>query len=236
LKKIVNERIGGSGGIEKVGRSQSSRQMSNTSPSKPIITVIFLYAITLLGFGLYAFLAAPADANKTTALAIPGGAAGVIAVVGLVTFALRKGRKWIFAAGLAAVLAAVFTFVFMAPARARGKALERVPAIQAEYEAAVRTGTAEQTAGARREFFREPLSVVKQFEAAVAAGSVENTPLARKSFIFARNAPSGDIGYLIFTLWSLTALSAVFAVVLAVMTWRAWGLLPIRRNAASGAP
>lgn len=141
--------------------------------------VLIIYAASLIGAGLFAFMSAPEGANAKTALIVPGACAVLILVLatGLLV-AKAPGRRV-----MMHVIALVLTLIFAAAFSLR--AMEASGAVQA---------------------FRNAES---QLEAAIEAGSVEDTPEARRDFFEREEAPDHDKSYLATTLWSLVALSAL---------------------------
>jgi hypothetical protein len=61
------------------------------NPALPAAIVMFAASAAILGFGLYAFTSAPPDANKMTAIMIPGAIAGLLDLCGVA--ALLLGAK-----------------------------------------------------------------------------------------------------------------------------------------------
>lgn len=179
----------------------------------------FYIGLLLLG-GVYAFVSAPPEANRMTAIIIPGACAALMQILSIVTLIRRqhRGRP---ALPIAAVFALLFALLFMMPAMARTKAFERYPTVKAEWDAAVAAGTVENTPATRDAFFREPPSAVAAFEQALTRGEV--TADDRRTFMRQRNAPDHDITYLIRTLWGLKIASWVAGLALFVLTLRTRG-------------
>lgn len=184
-----------------------------------------VYAICLLLAGLTIFVLAPAEANKATAIAIPGFCATLVLLSALVTwFGVRNpARRGIARAGIFVAMCLPFLFaaMFSMPLRARMAAAERYPSVLQEWNAAVAAGTVADTLEAKDSFFREPPSAVAEWEAALARGDAQDDPKARRSFMRTRNAPDHDITYLIRGLASLRLMSIGFGFGLAAVGFMA---------------
>jgi hypothetical protein len=198
------------------------------------VVVMVVYAICLLLAGAAIFVLAPAEANKATAIAIPGFCATLILVTALVTwFGLRSpARRGIAGAGVlvAMVLPFLFAAMFLMPLRGRLAAAERYPAVLQEWNAAVAAGSVPDTLEAKDAFFREPPSAVAEWDAARARGDAADDPEARRSFMRKRSAPDHDITYLLAGLASLLVMSIGFGIGLVAV-----GLKARRELRAAGA-
>lgn len=151
---------------------------------KPHHVLILIAALVLLGGG-YAFFSAPPEANKVTAIAIPG----FIAAVGLTFAALlaRRVSRGVIAA--AAVVLLFFSALVAFPAVMRTNKMTNFPAAS---EAWTKATTDDPTLAPR----------------AAADRSV------RKAFFAERNSPDHDQTYLVLTLWFLTGVCFMGALVL----------------------
>ncbi len=151
------------------------------------VAVLVAFAALMLAGGLYAFFSAPPEANRATALLVPGVAALMILVCAGVTRAgfrrpsLATGG-W--ACGL--VLAVMLGVMIAMPASRRSADAANYPAALEAFRAAHPDGGASLSREERRSFFRE------------------------------RNAPDHDITFLTRTLWSLTSLCGVAFVALVI--------------------
>jgi hypothetical protein len=150
--------------------------------------VMFIYASLLLAAGFFAFSNAPEGANPTTALVIPGAAALLMIIAGVLTLgAARNPRLGAIGAHVGVVLTILFTLLFGFTAWRRTGALDR-------YETAI-----------------------AEYRQQVAVQAVPDTPEARKAFLEQRGAPQHDIRYLVRTLWFVTAISGASFIVLLVL-------------------
>lgn len=116
---------------------------------------LFVLALLLLGCGVFAFLSAPAEANKTTAAVIPAFSAFVMVLLGLW---VRKGagspaaRTRVLTAGGVAL---VFALLFAVPTMGRMSAMRNYPAAQQEWSEQLAAGKVQDTNEVKRAFFRE---------------------------------------------------------------------------------
>ncbi len=142
-------------------------------------SILFLYAGLVLLAGLFAFVAAPAEANKTTALAVPGA---IALIAGGLAVSWRRypfdGSRRLVAVIVCLVFAALVAF----PAVMRTSKMQQWPEASAQWQ----TATAADPALAQR---------------AVSDRAV------RKAFFNERSSPDHDQSYLMITLWSITAMS-----------------------------
>jgi hypothetical protein len=165
-----------------MGSKESPMQRKYTIPA----VVMFAYAALLLLAGLIAFFAAPAAANPWTALMIPGAAAFLMVICGVMTLMAGSSQKLGRVGAHAGVMLTIlFTLVFGYTAFARTQALQRHPAAMAEYREAVQTGAID-----------------------------EGDDQARRAFFGERRAARHDIAYLVRTLWFVTVISGATFVVL----------------------
>ena len=146
--------------------------------------VLSVYAVLVLLAGGYAFLSAPPEANKTTAIAIPG----VIAAVSLGLAALWRnaprnaGRRWL-TVGACLLFAGLVAF----PAVMRTSKMQNWPEASTQWAAATAAD-------------------------ASLADKAKADRAVRKAFFSERNSPDHNQTYLVITLWSITGLSAAAAV------------------------
>lgn len=157
--------------------------------------VVFAYALVMLAGGLYAFLNAPPEANRATALIIPGACGGVMSILGVAMLrgraTSRRGRPLIF---VAATLAMLFAGAIRTPAAGRAARMENYPGALHAWEAAAAS------------------------DPALAARAAAD-PSVRKAFFAERSSPDHDQTYLVRTLWTLCAASAVTSVLLFAMAF-----------------
>lgn len=189
------------------------------------VIVMVVYALCLLAAGAVIFVLAPAEANKTTAIAIPSFCAGLMLLTALVTW-LGLGspaRASMAKVGghVAMVLPFLFAALFFMPLRGRMAAAERYPAVLQEWNSAVAAGSVADTLEAKDKFFREPPSAVAEWDAARASGKAPDDPEARRAFMRRRSAPDHDITYLLAGLASLKGMSIAFGIALVVVGRRA---------------
>jgi hypothetical protein len=150
--------------------------------------VMFVYAALMLLAGVIAYFSAPETANPATALIIPGAAAAIIAVCGILTMmAGRSSRMGKIGAHAGVMLTLIFTLLFGYTAMTRTRALQQFPAADAEYRQSLESGTVQPGEDARKAFFEE------------------------------RGAPRHDTTYLVRTLWAVTVLSGVTFVTLIIL-------------------
>lgn len=150
---------------------------------------LFLYAFLLILGGLYAFVAAPAEANKLTAIMIPAVCAAVAVGIGVIWLTRSSSRaRAIIGLYGGYVWPLVVAALVAMPAMARSRAMENWPKASSEFQTALQADpTLDDTREKRRAWFRE------------------------------RGSPDHDQTYLITTLWTLVGLSVVtWVVVLAV--------------------
>jgi hypothetical protein len=128
----------------------------STSPSKaaPAALALFALALLLLGCGTYAFLSAPTEANKTTAVVIPAFSALVMILLGLWvrSAATPPARTRIITAGAVAI---VFALLFAVPTFGRISAMRNYPAALQEWNTQLAAGEIQDTNQVRRAFFKE---------------------------------------------------------------------------------
>ena len=141
--------------------------------------ILCVYAALVLLAGLFAFIAAPAEANKATSIAVPGT---IALIAGGLAFSWRKypfgGARRI----VAVVVCLLFAGLVAFPAVMRTSKMRQWPEASAQWQAA----TAADPALADR---------------ATADRAV------RKTFFNERNSPDHNQSYLMITLWSITLLS-----------------------------
>ncbi|HLP85655.1 MAG TPA: hypothetical protein VK157_14995 [Phycisphaerales bacterium] len=116
---------------------------------------LFVLAVLLLGCGAYAFLNAPAEANKTTAVVIPAFSAVVMVLLGLwVQGGAKSGaaRTRVLTAGGVAIL---FALLFAVPTMGRMSAMRNYPAAQQDWSEQLAAGKVEDTNEVKRAFFKE---------------------------------------------------------------------------------
>ncbi len=154
------------------------------------LAVFVAYAAVLLGGGVFAFFRAPAEANRATALIVPGVAAGLVAVCALIVV-LGSRRTGVMKAGwtLGLVLAVVLGLMLGMTAGRRSVMAANYPEAKVAYEQAF-------------------------------AGRADVSREERKAFFKERNSTDHDSAYLAQTLWVLTFASAVafFALLVAKPT------------------
>lgn len=151
------------------------------------VAVLVAFALLMLAGGLYAFFSAPPEANRATALMVPGIAAALILICAAIT---RVGRSrpglatggWACGLALALLLGAMIAM----PTSRRSAAAANYPAALEAFRAAHPDGGAALSRDERKAFFRE------------------------------RNSPDHDTTYLTRTLWSLTGLCGVAFVALVI--------------------
>jgi heme/copper-type cytochrome/quinol oxidase subunit 2 len=152
--------------------------------------VLWIYAVLVVCGGAYAFFSAPPEANRMTAVMIPGVIALVVAIIGAVIAALaarakRAGTGTAGGGGVRAmVIVAMVVLVLVGamlamPAMRRGEQLKNYPAAVAALAEQERTTGTKLEGDARREFFR------------------------------ARQSPNHDTTYLVTTLWGLFGLTVL---------------------------
>jgi hypothetical protein len=184
------------------------------------VIVMVLYALALLAAGAVIFVLAPAEANKATAIAIPGFCAGIMLLTALLTWLglTSPNRAWMAKTGghAAMLLPFLFAALFFMPLRGRMAAAERYPAVLQEWTAAVASGSVPDTLDAKDQFFREPPSAIAEWNAARARGVAPDDPEARRAFMRTRSAPDHDITYLLTGLASLIAISLAFGIALVI--------------------
>jgi len=146
--------------------------------------VLMVYAALVLVAGGYAFVSAPAEANRTTAVMVPGVIAVISGVMARFWWTAPRNasrRRWptvLLCLGFAALVAF--------PAVMRTGKMRQWPAASVAWDAAVQAdpGLAERARAGREE---------------------------RKAFFAERGSPDHDQTYLMITLWSLTVLSVAAA-------------------------
>lgn len=145
--------------------------------------VLSVYALLVLLAGGFAFISAPPEANKTTAIAIPGFIAAVsLGLAALWRNAPRNaGRRWL-TVGVCLLFAGLVAF----PAVMRTSKMRNWPEASSQWAAATTA---------------DP-SLVEKAKADRAV---------RKAFFTERNSPDHDQMYLVITLWTITGLSAAAA-------------------------
>jgi hypothetical protein len=137
--------------------AQTSGQSTVQATAKATAAALALavLAVLLLGCGAYAFLNAPAEANKTTAAVIPAFSAFVMI---LLAIWVKKGartpiaRTRIITSGIIAI---VFALLFSVPTYGRVKAMRNYPAANADWSMQLSQGKVEDTNEVRRAFFKE---------------------------------------------------------------------------------
>lgn len=154
------------------------------------LVVFFAYAAVLLGGGVFAFMRAPAEANRATALIVPGVAAALVAACALLVW-LGSRRAGIMKAGwtIGLVLAVVLGLMLGMTAGRRSVMAANYPEAKVAYDIAF-AGRTDVPREERRAFFKE------------------------------RNSTDHDSAYLAQTLWVLTFASALafFALLVAKPT------------------
>ncbi len=126
-----------------------------TAKATAAALALAVLAVLLLGCGAYAFLNAPAEANKTTAAVIPAFSAFVMI---LLAIWVKKGartpiaRTRIITSGIIAI---VFALLFSVPTYGRVKAMRNYPAANADWSMQLSQGKVEDTNEVRRAFFKE---------------------------------------------------------------------------------
>lgn len=149
--------------------------------------VAIVYALVMLGAGIYAYSSAPDPAKATTGLVIPGVCAAVMTVMAIIIASARgRARSGAIAVRTAIVLAAVFAAAFSVRAVSATSAEARYQEAAAEYDAAA------------------------------GEGSVAEGEDARREFLAARGVGDHSKAYLRNTLWILVGASAVAAIGLAL--------------------
>jgi hypothetical protein len=141
--------------------------------------ILSVYAGLVLLAGLFAFVAAPEEANKATAIAVPGAIALIAG--GLAWFWRRSpfsGVRKLVAVGVCLLFAALVAF----PAVMRTSKMQEWPLGKAKWEAAIAA------------------------DPSLADRAASDRAL-RKAFFSERNSPDHDQTYLLITLWSITAIS-----------------------------
>lgn len=141
--------------------------------------VLMAYAFLLFAGGVYAYVAAPAEANATTAVIVPGACAAVMMLLGLGVAALKRGRGAQALHIVALVLMLVFAGAFSMRAMGAGDDV------------------------------RAFLNARTRLEQSIEAGQVADTPEARERFFEQQGTPDHDKSYLANTLWGLVLLSAL---------------------------
>jgi uncharacterized membrane protein len=154
--------------------------------------VLWIYAVLVVAGGAYAFFSAPPEANRMTAVMIPGVIAVVVAIIGAVIAALaakakrasggtgKGGGGGVRAMVIVAMVVLVLVGAMLAmPAMRRGEQLKNYPAAVAALAEQERTTGTKLEGDARREFFR------------------------------ARQSPNHDTTYLVTTLWGLFGLTVL---------------------------
>jgi hypothetical protein len=123
--------------------------------AKAAALALFTLAIVLLGCGAFAFLSAPAEANKTTAAVIPAFSALVMVLLGVWVSkgaASDAARTRVLTAG---GIALVFALLFAVPTMGRIGAMRNYPAAQQEWSEQLAAGKVQDTNEVKRAFFRE---------------------------------------------------------------------------------
>jgi hypothetical protein len=146
--------------------------------------VILIYAMVMLGGGAVAFFSAPPEANRATALLIPGAIAGVVTIFALLA-AMGGANKSLGKVGVygAVVVMLLAAAAIAMPAYRRMIDLQNYPAARAAFDQEVTAG--------------------KSFDGE-----------ARKQFYRDRKSPDHDTTYLVRVLWALAAVSLVSGVAL----------------------
>jgi hypothetical protein len=150
--------------------------------------VLGFYAVVLVSAGLIAYFSAPAGAQAASAIIVPGAAAVLVWIAGVVTMiGVRRSRVGRVGFWAGVVLSALFVILFALPAESRSRQLANFPAA--------------------REAWAEALST----------GSVKDDPSEKRAFFKARQSPTHDTTYLVKTFWTLTGSSVLaFAALLGV--------------------
>jgi hypothetical protein len=161
------------------------------------VFVLVVYAILMLSGGMYAFLSAPPEANRATAIIIPSVCAAIMLVfAGLIASGRktsRGGKPLVWVAGIVALLIGI---AIANPARARERKMINWPAASAAWTEATKADpTLAERAAADR--------------------------AVRKAFFDQRESPDHDQTYLVHTLWTLSISSTLTAIILLAMAFRA---------------
>lgn len=133
--------------------STASAPMSDLRRLAPALVVLVVYALLMLAAGLYAFTQA-VPGRGTTAIMVPGAAAGLtLLAAGLIVVLKGKAKKIIAHAAMA--LPILFGALFAMPASGRTTALENYKKELPIYEALAAEGKAPTDAEGKRAYFRE---------------------------------------------------------------------------------
>lgn len=156
------------------------------NPALPAAIVMFIASAAILGFGLYAFTSAPADANKMTAIMIPGAIAGILDLCGVA--ALLLGAK---SPGLARNAVIIGTLVCMLTAGVVGmQGWKRQQSVQRHKDA-----------------LAEWTRMVTPDERGIA--SRPDNPENKKSFFEVKDAPLADPSYLVTALYGIAGVGGL---------------------------
>jgi len=151
--------------------------------------VLMVYAVLVLLAGAYAFVSAPAEANRATAVMVPGVIAAISGLLAWFWWTAPPNasrRRW-----ATVLLCLGFAGLVAFPAVMRTAKMRQWPAASVAWDAAVQAdpGLADRARASRD---------------------------VRKVFFAERGSPDHDQTYLMITLWSLTALSVGAAGLVAI--------------------
>jgi len=151
--------------------------------------VLLVYAALVLLAGAYALVSAPAEANRATAVMVPGVIAGISGVLAWFWWTAPPNasrRRW-----ATVLLCLGFAGLVAFPAVMRTAKMRQWPAASVAWDAAVQAdpGLADRARASRD---------------------------VRKAFFAERGSPDHDQTYLMITLWSLTVLSVAAAGLVAI--------------------
>lgn len=142
--------------------------------------IMWIYALVLVGLGLYAFNQAPNPRAATTALIVPSIYAALMVVSGLCALQLARHRRiGMIGVHLGLVLPLLFAAVTAQRAWSTTSKLQNYPA------------------------------ALTAFTSAVATDPALSEPAGRKAFFKARSSPDHDTTYLRNTLWSIVGVSVL---------------------------
>lgn len=122
------------------------------------LAIALVYALALLGAGVWAWRSAPPGANAATAIAVTGGCAAVALLLGAFAhLALREGRlSRARAFHLALLLVTIlFAALFASRAASANKSTNLHDQALFRYEAGVRDGSRQDTPEARAAFLKQ---------------------------------------------------------------------------------
>lgn len=148
--------------------------------------ILIMYAGLVMLAGAFAFFSAPIEANKATAIAVPGAIALIAA--GLAwswrRYPFDGARKFV-----AVIVCLLFAALVAFPAVMRTRKMQQWPQASAQWQAAIAANPA-------------------------LARQAELDRGVRKAFFNERNSPDHDQSYLMITLWSITGISVGAAALL----------------------